>query len=503
MKRKAGFFFSILLAGMVYGQQAGETLELGGVRYYVGNAGVLFQQNGASAFEVPKNSGIYSIISSGLWVGGLDSSGGIRLAAGCYDTSGRDFQPGPLDLGTVQADDTSYWNYTWHVDSAEVENHKSAFNNSGYQAPWSIKNWPGSNPRPGNFSPVLAPFVDLNNDQVYQPDSGEIPYFKGTEAAYVIFNDKRATHQQSGAEALGIEVYGMIFSVPQLPNVVFVQYRIINRSYSSFDSVYAGIFTDFKLGNEEDNYISTDVSRNTYFAYNALPYDSNGYLDKPPVMGVKFLNATLDHSISFNHDPNDPKGWPQTPEEYYGYMKTKWRDGTAIMDPTSSQTTHLFAGDPCNGSGWTEYGGSGAIPGRRNMLGTTGPIALKHGEVIKLDVAYIFTQKQGDVLANVCDFYSDADEVQAYWQNFISSSKPVPSTNKLTVYPNPTSGVLRWNLQDDVQVKEIQLINLQGQQIKINPAAKEMDTRDLPNGIYLLRIQDSDGNMYSRKVVLE
>ncbi|MBI1222830.1 MAG: T9SS type A sorting domain-containing protein [Bacteroidetes bacterium] len=503
MKRKAGFFFFIFLNTILFGQQSIEVLQMGGIRYYVQNAGVNFENRGKPGFEVPKGSGVYGIRSSGLWVGGQDSSGGIRLAIACYDSSGRDFQPGPVDRSTIQADDTSYWNFTWHVDSAQVAIHKSAYNNSNYTAPWVIENWPGSNSRPGDYSPVLAPFIDLNQNMIYEPDSGEIPYFKGQEAAYSIYNDKRPYHQQSGTQAMGLEVYQMVYTMSELPQVVFVQYRIINRSYSRYDSVYAGIYTDFMLGFDGDNYISTDSARNSYFCYNGYPYDSNGYLDQPPVMGVKFLNARMNKSISFNWNTNNYMGWPETPQEYYGYMKAKWKDGSEISDPNSSQKSFLFQGDPCKGSGWTEYGSSGIVPGRRNMLGTTGPVSLNHGDIIKLDIAYIFTQKQKSVLDNICDYYIHADEVQNYWKQNISGLARPKIQGQLKCYPNPTSGILHWELPHEKEAQSITLCDMQGRCITINPAAKEMDTRKLAHGIYLLRIQDYLGNTYSAKVIVE
>jgi hypothetical protein len=502
MKRKAGFFLGLFCSLALLAQQPALTLEQGNIRYYVRNNGVLFQQNGNAAFEVPKGSGLHAILSSGLWIGGKDSSGGLHLSIATYDTSGRDFLAGPLDRTTLVPDDSIFWNYTWRADSLEIENHLSLYNNVGYQTPWNIANWPGSNKRPGNYNPVLAPFMDFNANAIYEPDSGEIPYVPGREAAYFIMNDKRPVHQQSGANGMGLEIYTTVYTVSELPNAVFVKYRIINRSYSRYDSLFAGIYTDFMLGNPNDNYTSTDSLRNMYFCYNGIPYDSSGYGNMPPVMGVKRLNGKLNKAIGFNWDPSDAAGWPVTPQDYYSYLTGVWKDGTELMDPNSSQTSFLYQGDPCNGAGWTEYGSSGVVPGRRNMLGSIGPVTLAHGERISFDIAYIFTQQQSDVLANVCDFYDDADAVQDYYDQKLSGIDQGPQKYTLRVYPNPAERMLYWDLPDYVTIRNIQLIDMQGKTREIPNTMSGLDVSDFVSGIYLLRIRDVHGNIYQNKVVV-
>lgn len=501
MKRKAGFFLGFLCSMVLFAQQPAATLEQGNIRFVVRNNGVLFQQNGAPAFEVPKGSGIHALLSSGLWIGGLDSSGGIRLSIATYDTSGRDFLSGPLDLTTLAPDDSTFWNYTWHVDSAQIADHKTLYNNNGYQAPWNIANWPGSNKRPGNYNQVLAPFIDLNNNTIFEPELGEIPHVPGNEAAYFILNDLRPQHQQSGKPGMGLEIYALVYTVAELPNTVFVRYRIVNRSYSQYNGVFAGVYTDFMLGNPNDNYTSTDSLRNTYFCYNGIPYDSSGYLGMPPVMGVKRLNGKLNKTIGFSWDPTNPQGWPETPEDYYGYLNAMWKDSSELMDPNSAQTSFLYQGDPCNGAGWTEYGSSGVVPGRRNMLGSSGPYSLAHGQSISIDMAYIFTQKQSDVLANVCDYYADADAVQAYYDQKLSGGHE-PEKNALRIYPNPASNRLSWDLFESIQITSIQLMDMQGKTIDIPNSALYIDVAELANGIYLLRIADNEGNIYQNKVAI-
>ena len=48
------------------------------------------------AYEVPKGSGNHSSFAGGLWIGGLDQSDGLHIAAATYRQTGNDFSPGPV-----------------------------------------------------------------------------------------------------------------------------------------------------------------------------------------------------------------------------------------------------------------------------------------------------------------------------------------------------------------------------------------------------------------------
>ncbi len=502
MRITTGIFFFCLLGGFlseVSAQQPSQVINGPGIRYTVSNAGVIFQNQGNASFEAPIDSGIQGILSSGLWIAG--KNGGILyLSAACYDSSGRDFQPGPIDRSSGVADDTSYWNYVWTVDSAMIEEHKTLYNNTGYQAPWSIANWPGSNTRPGDYNPILAPFVDLNSNGIYDPSEGEVPYIQGDQATYMIYNDQRSTHQQSGGNAMGVEVYAMVYTDRDMPDVVFVKYRIVNRSQRTYDSVFAGVYTDFLLGKPDDNFISTDSIRHSYFCYNADPYDSGGYADRPAVIGVRFLQDNLNRTIGFNWDREDTYGWPTEAAHYFQYLNARWKDGSTLQDPQSVQSSYYFQGDPCSNVGWTEYGSSGTIPGRRNMLGSSGPGSLAPGDVVALDVAFIFTRKEADVQANVCAFQQDADQVYAYWKNTLSGAAPLPERYSIGVYPNPAGKELMISGMDLSQIAWVSVFDSRGKEVLTSSLKEEkLLVADLQAGVYFIRIQTKSGLLYSTR----
>ena len=69
----------------------------------------------------------------------------------------------------------------------------------------------------------------------------------------------------------------------------------------------------------------------------------------------------------------------------------------------------------------------------------------------------------------------------------------------LAVYPNPASNIARI---DGVIANEVQVYNALGQLVKTVRGSNEIPVMDLPQGIYLLRIADADGKVYTNKITI-
>lgn len=71
----------------------------------------------------------------------------------------------------------------------------------------------------------------------------------------------------------------------------------------------------------------------------------------------------------------------------------------------------------------------------------------------------------------------------------------------LEVYPNPTSGII--NLKTTESIHSIEIYNLQGQKVQeVNPLKRSWELPE-QSGLYLIRIQDGEGNVYTEKVIKE
>ena len=71
--------------------------------------------------------------------------------------------------------------------------------------------------------------------------------------------------------------------------------------------------------------------------------------------------------------------------------------------------------------------------------------------------------------------------------------------NELTVYPNPANNLVCIN---GVEAAEVQVYNAIGQMVKTVRGTNEIDVVDLAEGVYLVRIMDAEGNIYTNKIAV-
>ena len=115
------------------------------------------------------------------------------------------------------------------VSKTEILTHIAQSNNSGYQMPDGILNWPAIGDSLLNEPFDLAPFVDVNSNGCYDPANGDYPVIKGDEAIYWI-NRPNDTSALSDLEYHNM-LYG--FNDPNDPLInqnVFLERTIVNRA---------------------------------------------------------------------------------------------------------------------------------------------------------------------------------------------------------------------------------------------------------------------------------
>ena len=75
---------------------------------------------------------------------------------------------------------------------------------------------------------------------------------------------------------------------------------------------------------------------------------------------------------------------------------------------------------------------------------------------------------------------------------------------KIKCYPNPAGDYLVLETEN-IRLQNIQCFNLQGQELKLNydmqSGKQVVELRSFRKGIYVLRIQDSEGNIYTIKFI--
>jgi len=233
---------------------ASTNLDINNVRARIMNGGDMWWDLvGTAKYEVPKvmeegETRKTALFAGALWIGGYDDGGNLRAAAMTYrQQSAWDFFPGPLNTtdATIDIADCNKWDKIFQITRDEIDN----FIESGTITD-NIRFWPWQGE--GNQAQYLAPFVDVNGNNIYDPDQGgDYPDVLGDQTLWFVYNDRGNTHTETDALAIGLEIQTQAFAFAtndEINNMTFYQQKIINRSKNKLSDVYFGQWVDADLG---------------------------------------------------------------------------------------------------------------------------------------------------------------------------------------------------------------------------------------------------------------
>jgi hypothetical protein len=554
-------------------------VQASGLQFYQGPIfGSAFSDDGV--FEFPKNSGKNTIFNSTLWVGGLDENDTLKLAAELYRHEGMDYWTGPLSTHltelSIDTNTAVKWQHVWKLTKDEIVYHKLHYWQTDYQLINDIATWPAHGDKELNQSEFLAPFVDIDGDSTYNPMAGDYPLIRGDQCIYFIINDLRP-HTETGGVALGLEIHGMAYEFNSdesiaMNNTVFYSYKIFNKSTITYHDTYIGLFTDFDIGYSDDDYVGCDVVRGTYYGYNGDSIDGPGvgqegtYGGFSPAQGIVILGGpVMDangqddpegmcdagiNGVGFSDGITDNErygmkkfiwfnknlgvqGDPKTAIDYYNYLKSIWRDRTAMEYGGNGHVSSgaygpfanfMFPGlsDPCFwGTGgeepfgpvnWTEVS-AGNFVGDRRGLSVMGPFTFEAGAMERVDIAYVAAFPEDNTTA-VESLLGYVDEVRFHYRQNptyfgyqwlgVDENTPVNDKNKISIYPNPVSNTLTFTYSGQSEYAVYKLTDIMGTTVMTDQLAGNeshtLDVSSLKPGMYVLTITGTNG-MVATKVL--
>jgi len=498
-----------------------EFLNINQVNCQINSCGLQFWDlEDSPVYEVPAGSGINSIFNQTFWIGGLDGEGDLHLAGERYRQLGQDYFPGPVMNSQFYSDSLDVvWHRVWKLNSEDIEYHRAHWQDAGYEPIENIAEWPGNGDTNLGQAKKLAPYYDWDDDGFYDPKKGDFPLTKGNQCIFLIYNDDRNEHTESGGQRLGVEIQALWYAYDQpddsaLKYTTFCELNIINRSDTNYTEVMTGHFVDFDLGSPWDDYIGCDTLINSGFCYNAISIDGSGgqgtYDIYPPAQSFTCLNFTMNGFCTFNNTIFNPAMTdPYNDFEYYNYMKSIWKDSTNMTYGGfgyggDTVTKFIFSGDPVTNEGWTEFNSQNQ-PGDRRGLISAGPYNLISEDTLNLEFALVFARDyQGDNLSSVSLLRERIGQVKDFYENSLGIKKPSIPTEKVEIYPNPVSNVLYVKSGNRFKNCDFEIFDILGIQIasgKIdNQVTSSLPVASLKQGLYFLRLS-CDGQSFTKKII--
>ena len=502
---------------------------------------------------------VATIFLGGLWYGGLDPVGNLKLKATTYRSGGKtSFYAGPLDpaTGTTNPSDCHKWDRFFEVSSTAVNDFLADLADGSLSGTHhSVRGWPGR----GNpfFSDVwgydlpftsqpLAPFHDEDGDGLYNPMAGDYPVVKlqGLEEfvpdqqIWLVTNDQGGGGVDSVTGGLPlqaeIQITYFVFNCPDNPllnNAMFTSHKLIHYGSEPVDSFSLAMYVDFDLGCYTDDYLGCHPATNTFYTYNRTNNDqsisacglANAFGLNPPVQAVTFLNKSLDRFMPiYNTGTGNPPAattHPQSPVEYFNYLHGHWRNGLPLTyglsgyttNSTATPTTHAFPGNPNIASEWSMK--STNQPGRDQRglaiheVGTLVP-----GQILELNTAWSYHRGDSlDYLGNVNLMLGEVPHLlDLYAGNFAGvcapfvSAKSPASASAMRIWPNPASTAFYVHLPD-ASSGIAKVFNQTGILMAAQPfegtELLAFDCGTWPKGIYFLQISDGK-SVLSRSIAV-
>jgi len=207
------------------------------------------------------------------------------------------------------------------------------------------------------------------------------------------------------------------------------------------------------------------TTMNTFFNY-AFHYgdaaNGNGFLFKP-AQSIFFAGSGGNNTVTTSHTNNT---WYHYVCTYDGTTSKIYKDG--VMISSAAATWNTVSNLDKFRLGLTENGSTGYFSGAIDDL-----------------KIYNYALSQADVTS-------------LHANNNLSSQDFSLNNLEVNLYPNPVRDVL--NIETKAELKSVEIYNLQGQKVQTSNE-KQTNVSDLASGIYMIKVQDENNGIATKKIV--
>lgn len=542
-----------------------ETIHVNSVEAKVWSNGNLFGYGNERGFKVPASDDNDSIKIATFrrvvpWMGGYDDFDNLKIACASPTSNSTinasDFTPGIIGV--------EGYNQIWKITKAEIQAHRADFEDNGVidNPVTAVMDWPGTLTLPQYpswpnplVSTKVAPFYDIDDNNIYEPLSGDfpLPQFRAAsvrgipdEMLFFAFHDNGPLeHPHTHGRDMEIQVFCTVWAFfcpeePALNNSIFVSMEYLNTGTDPLNALHLGFLMNFEIGNNNDDFIGSIPNKNIYYGYNGDDFDQNGFGNASPVVGVfrighePLIPIGSPYPVEYFMQINAPGsmvptaiGYPASPQRFYNYLTGHWQDGTPLRmggngyhpQDTSAAARLIYPGDPTDTTGWSEPT-AGNIPGHRLGLVSYYSVFPQFSNRIKRNFCFNWarqTNADNPLKAALEQIQSNEffmDQLISYDPQFPvatpsclswnSTATVSPQTKAISISPNPTTGTCHLSYPDGV-LEDIAITDLHGQTVfqqhTISTSEITLDLR-LPSGMYFLTATTSDNKRLTQKLII-
>ena len=222
-----------------------------------------------------------------------------------------------------------------------------------------------------------------------------------------------------------------------------------------------------------------------------LPLLPQGNTSRSVVMRIRFNNASMTHYVMSWGSPSNSLS--------YGFEKTQaqgcssvWGNNVCFADATIQDTWATITITYDGTTNTAQYYKNGSLVSQQNhsvAVNTT-------GADIRLGTSLAANFGNSNFWIDDLKIYSG---VLTSTQIATLSSSDFNTNNlNIAMYPNPSNELVNIDLES--QIKSIEIYSLQGQKV-ITATSKQVNVSHLSNGVYMVRVEDENGAIATKKLV--
>ncbi len=497
--------------------------------------------------EYPE-SGVPLASAAGAWLGGRSENGQLLLQGSTY---GFEALPGPASAAVDCQALAQHFNRYWSVFAYEVENFRLDWSDGQLDQaiPINLYRWPGlGNPHsswangfelPAD-APALAPFNDVNDDGIYDPEAGDYPAIKGDVCTWWVSHTDVTNPQWPRPRVqIGALLYSFDTDGDYLDRTLFVETTYHYLGEEPMADAFLSLWVDGDLGCLANDRVACIPDRTLAFYYQTEPDEAAcpplplthpvtftgqaptllvDVLERPAIAPGTTLPFHAFMVMGFQTGiPFTSSSAPQNPDQFYRYQQGIWPDGVPLTlggyDPLGDPYPYAYdyaelLEDTTGGWSmpWIDQTSSD-----KQSLHSFGPFSLQPGQSFRIAYALSVGPPLDDIL-DPAPVIEQADALQSFYDNYADEATATREPNQLQqpriqIYPNPASPAHAIRLQSDqVQIRQVELHSAAGRLVGRYPCAGfhcQLPAEDLPAGVYLIRIRLADRSWQTHRLVLQ